>query len=171
MTLARTEGLEFGSTWLVDVSLPVCLGTFIRCYWAASFGHFKDWWTAALGCVSISWKPSHLAVSMGRARAGCVLTTLTSSAEQGGSCGLHKQGLPAGLRLGGLFSFFSQYLIDQCAWRSMVLVLNRKVSPSKVQWVHTQGAAPQAAAEMTPDQTPVFGRKFRLLCWYLFLSF
>lgn len=40
----------------------------------------------------------------------------------------------------------------------------QKSFPFKGAVVHMQGVTPQAAAEMTPDQTPVFGRKFRLLC-------
>lgn len=34
-------GLEFGSTGLVDASLPVCLGTLTGCYWKVLFGQFQ----------------------------------------------------------------------------------------------------------------------------------
>lgn len=62
----------------------------------------------------ISWKPSHLALSPGRARPGPALPALPSSAEQGGSCGVHKQGMPEGLRLGEVVRIF-QSVSDKSA--------------------------------------------------------
>lgn len=165
----RTECLEFGSTRLVDASL---LGTLIRCYWAASFGHFKDG-VQLLWVVPASLEALPPCCERGEGQDRACTQCPAGLCWAGTFLWVHQQGSPESLRLEGLLPFLSHYLIHQCAWRSvlMVLVLSREVYPSKVLRVHRQGVAPQAAAEMTPGQTPVFGRKFRLLCWYLFLSF
>lgn len=143
------------------------LSTLIRCYWAASLGISRTdeqllWVVSASGetlppCHEHGGRPGqcHLPAQLcwaGRflwgAQAGC-----TSRAYE------KPQGLEA------CFNFYSISDKSVCL-KKYAYGLNRKVYTWKVLWIHAQ-----VAAEMTPGQTPVFGRKFRLLCWYLFLSF
>lgn len=122
----RTEGLEFGSTGCVDVSLP---------FWAPSSSvtgqhhwAFQGLMNSYFGLCQHLMRHSHLAMSMGDGQAS--VTALPSSAEQGGSCAVHRQGAQAGLtrspRAWRLALIFTQYLINQCAWRSMLMVSTEK---------------------------------------------
>lgn len=126
--------------------------------WAPSAGYGQHPWGTArteeqlLWAVPASPEPSHPAMSMGSAR-----QALHSLPCPAGRClGVHKQKAWA-----GRFVFISQSVSDksECP-KKYVHGLNRKVYTWKVLWVHAQAAT----AEMTPDQSPAFGRKFRLLC-------